>query len=253
MGDPEGINSDLSPDEVGSLREPLRLWERALAIFIGAISGGGGAYAVFASSNQAGTAVLLVASVVFLLIGIQGTPLIRFASGSSSVELERRRRVQYALRQAGEEDNAERAEGIVQGLAIAEPRLVPAGALYQIRVAKAISNFGFRVISEPRVEGFDFLVQDHENRKVFVEAKYYREGAGKVPNLIVSQLLMKIGPPDDRSRYGRKVVLVSNVPLSRMSEELIAAEPNVIRFAIWRDERDNEEFRSVLVASVSGW
>src|SRR6516162_7951910 len=59
----------------------------------------GGGYAVFEKSNQAGTAMLLILAAIFLLIGVQGTPLIKFGSSSGSVELERRRRrkVQEAL------------------------------------------------------------------------------------------------------------------------------------------------------------
>lgn len=247
MNDSKEMVSDLDLDESGSLEEPLRRWERTVAVCVGIASGGAGAYAVFASSNQAGTAVLLVASVVFLLIGIQGTPLIHFASGSNSVELERRRRVQRALKRADEEDNLDKAAGIVEGAAIAEPHLVPMGALYEHRLAGAIADLGYRVARETRHLDFDFLVQDDKNRRVFVEAKYYREGASKVYNTFVAHLLMKIGPPDNRNLYGRRALLVSNAPLSKISEELIERDSNVISFVIWRDERDNDDLSEALV------
>jgi hypothetical protein len=85
--------------------EPLGTKERATALVIGIATGGGGAYAVFASSNQAGTAILLILSAIFLLIGIQGTSLIRFSTGSNTVELERRRRtVERAVKEIAREE-----------------------------------------------------------------------------------------------------------------------------------------------------
>jgi putative peptidoglycan lipid II flippase len=58
---------------------PARLTrrQRQAAVAIGVLAGGSGAYAVFASSNQAGTFVLLLTALVFLLIGVEGTPLTR--------------------------------------------------------------------------------------------------------------------------------------------------------------------------------
>lgn len=61
--------------------EPLGRVERGIALAVGIAAGGGGGYAVFVSSNQAGTAILLVLSAIFLLIGVQGTSLIRFSAG----------------------------------------------------------------------------------------------------------------------------------------------------------------------------
>src|SRR6266702_5760117 len=117
MADSDESNNSTSGDN-GELPEPLVKWERICALAIGAICGGAGGYAVFEKSNQAGTAMLLILAAIFLLIGVQGTPLIRFGSSSGSVELERRRRrkVQEALEQANEENNAEKAEGIVEGV-----------------------------------------------------------------------------------------------------------------------------------------
>lgn len=53
--------------------------ERQLAIAIGLVAGGTGGYAVFASSNEAGTVLLLLIALIFLLVGIEGTPLLWFA------------------------------------------------------------------------------------------------------------------------------------------------------------------------------
>jgi putative peptidoglycan lipid II flippase len=53
--------------------------ERQLAIAIGLVAGVTGGYAVFASSNEAGTVLLLLIALIFLLVGIEGTPLLWFA------------------------------------------------------------------------------------------------------------------------------------------------------------------------------
>jgi putative peptidoglycan lipid II flippase len=95
--------------------------DRQVALGIGILSGGAGAYAVFATSNQAGTAMLLLISLVFLLIGLGGTSLMRLAGRSASAELA----AQGRLRRVAEEPNPERAAVLMEGIAIPEPRLIP--------------------------------------------------------------------------------------------------------------------------------
>jgi hypothetical protein len=104
---------------------------------------------VFASSNQAGTAILLVLSAIFLLIGIQGTSLIRFSSGSNTFELERRKRnVERAAAAVAKED-PDRAAGIIQGAEIALPSLgsfsQSEGLLYERRLEAALLSLGYNV------------------------------------------------------------------------------------------------------------
>ena len=60
--------------------------ERQGALCIGTAAGGAGGYAVFASSNQAGTVVLLLISLVFLLVGVEGAPLLRVRAGVATAE-----------------------------------------------------------------------------------------------------------------------------------------------------------------------
>jgi putative peptidoglycan lipid II flippase len=51
--------------------------QRQAALALGVLAGGAGGYAVFATSNQAGTVVLLLISLLFLLMAVEGTPLLR--------------------------------------------------------------------------------------------------------------------------------------------------------------------------------
>ena len=73
--------------------EHMTRLERQAAFGIGIAAGIAGGCAVFASSNQAGTALLLLISLVFLLVGVEGTPLL---SGGLGAELAGRRRAARA-------------------------------------------------------------------------------------------------------------------------------------------------------------
>jgi len=110
---------------------PLLRWERTVAIIIGAAFAGVAIFALFNSANQAGTAALLLVAAAFLLIGLQGTALVRFGSGSTSVELDRR--AAAAVERADEvaEQDPQLALGILEGAAIIEPRIGPAASAFR--------------------------------------------------------------------------------------------------------------------------
>jgi hypothetical protein len=119
------------PDSRTQPGRPLLRWERTLAIIVGAAFAGVAIYALFKSANQAGTAALLLVAAAFLLIGLQGTALVRFGSGSTSVELDRR--AAAAVQRADEvaEVDPQLAMGILEGAAIIEPRIGPAASAFR--------------------------------------------------------------------------------------------------------------------------
>jgi hypothetical protein len=82
--------------------------ERQCALGIGLAAGIAGGIAVFTTSNQVGTAFLLLISLVFLVMGVEGTPLLRIR-GFSADSL-RRRRASRARQQGGEESPADRPD-----------------------------------------------------------------------------------------------------------------------------------------------
>ena len=110
------MNRAVRVDDGGAGRdEPpagLTRRQRQAAVVIGILAGGSGAYAVFASSNQAGTVVLLLTALVFLLIGVEGTPLLR----RTGTRISARRRHEAA-------PDAQHVAGLESDIAIAEPRL----------------------------------------------------------------------------------------------------------------------------------
>ncbi|HEX7994722.1 MAG TPA: hypothetical protein VF506_12425, partial [Streptosporangiaceae bacterium] len=65
--------------------------ERQGAIGIGVAAGIAGGIAVFTTSNQAGTAFLLLISLVFLVMGVEGTALVR-GFGADALRLRRGRK-----------------------------------------------------------------------------------------------------------------------------------------------------------------
>ena len=120
-GDQQGRSS---ADDTGRAAGPLTRRERQAALGIGVASGVAGGYAVFASSNQAGTVVLLLISLVFLPAGVEGTPLVR-VRGSFSGGLSGHRRPSHALRQADDDKDHGRGPGAAVGVPKAEPELAP--------------------------------------------------------------------------------------------------------------------------------
>jgi hypothetical protein len=123
--------ADPPPDAGSQPGRPLLRWERAVAIIIGTAFAGVAIFALFNSANQAGTAALLLVAAAFLLIGVQGTALIRFGSGTTSVELDRR--AAAAVQRADEvaEQDPQLAMGILEGAAIIEPRVGPAASAFR--------------------------------------------------------------------------------------------------------------------------
>src|SRR5215467_13552202 len=126
------VMADPPPGTPSQLGRPLLNWERAVAIIIGAAFAGVAIFALFNSANQAGTAALLLVAAAFLLIGVQGTALVRFGSGSTSVELDRR--AVAAVQRADEvaAQDPQLAMGILEGAAIIEPRIGPAASAFRV-------------------------------------------------------------------------------------------------------------------------
>ena len=109
----------------GSRPHSLTRRERQGALGIGILTGAGGGYAVFATSNQAGTLMLLVISLVFLVVGVEGTSLMYLIGRSAGTKPARHGRPEKNPRRTREEPNPERVAGLLDGLPLAKPTLVP--------------------------------------------------------------------------------------------------------------------------------
>ncbi|MGW4678378.1 hypothetical protein ACWEOS_07935 [Micromonospora taraxaci] len=215
---------------------PLGRWERLGASALGLVAAGGGGWAVFATDNQAGSAVLVIIGAAFLLMGLQGTPLIRVGSADSGVELERRRRrVEKAMEQARHEESPEIAAGIVEAASIIEPRIFQSpryrSELYTSKVALAFQI----AVADATVErhsldyGPDLTVRTGMGG-ANVEVKYRERGPLRM------QDVRKL---ERYSEGSRGLLIVTNAPLSPEVEAHNADEANRhVEVVTWKGEED---------------
>lgn len=219
---------------------PPDWFERACCVIVGVIAGGAGGYVAFERSNQLGSAVLLVIGAVFLIVGIQGTRLMRFTSGSNIVELEQKKRtIVDAIEKAQDEGNIEKASGIAEGAAIAAPALGLAknvGLQYELHVASAIVGIGYLVTPSSLDRGFDLIVRDGSDRIIYAELKRLSR---PVPPQVVEALIYRA------STIPIPVVLITYTQLSRAAQEAVSAAGN-LEVVQWRDENDNERLAETL-------
>jgi hypothetical protein len=206
-------NTDEPPIEPSNddlVVEAMKRWERWVALVLGLLLTGVGGWAVFKSSNQAGSAVLLLMGAAFLLIGVQGTPLIKIGGSTANLELERRRRrAETAIEQAEKEPNPQVAQGMLEAAAIMDPQLVMSpqtqARLYEDRVGAALRTTFENVESKAPYDGYDFAIKTPMGQTA-VEVKYRQSKlfrASDVKN-VVRRHKGTIG----------KMVIVTNAPLS---------------------------------------
>jgi hypothetical protein len=218
-----------------------RWLERASCVIVGVIAGGAGGYVAFERSNQLGSAVLLVIGGVFLVIGIQGTRLMRFTSGSNIVELEQKKRiVADAIEKAQDEGNVEKASGIAEGAAIIAPSLnvVNSGLRYELEVASAIVGLGYLVTPAATYAGWDFIISDESGRKIYAELRRYLK---PVPLPVVEALLYRAF-----STRLAPMLLITYSELSRGAQEAVRAASIPFEVVQWRTDNDNAQLEDAL-------
>jgi hypothetical protein len=233
--------------------ETMKLWERWVAIVLGVILAGLGVWAVFKSSNQAGSAVLLLMGAAFLLIGVQGTPLIKIGGSTANLELERRRRrFEKAIEQAKSETNPDVAQGMIEATTILEPQLASSpraqaslqGSLYYDRVEGALKGIFEGVEREPMRGQFDFAVTTPMGQTAIV-IKYRRVGPFRAND--VADLVRR------HKGQASKLVIVTNAPLSEEVRSINSAgtyDEMTVEVVTWNDAGDdNLLHRAVLRGS----
>lgn len=155
----------------GEWANPLRNWERLAAGIVGVSLGFSGVWAVFRSSNEAGTSLLLVVAAAFLFLGIQGTAIRRLGSESTGIELERRTEIRVRRKLAVEvreearlEVNADRILGLADTLAIIEASPTREAAVFELTVQAALIRIGADIDrSAARMLEADFVAILSEN------------------------------------------------------------------------------------------
>lgn len=204
---------------------------------------GTGGWAVFSSDNQAGTAVLLLIGAVFLLVGVQGTPLRRFGHGDSSIELAvLRQRAVRAVERAAQEQPPEVAAAVADAVeSIAPVSLSPALAYeaYETAVIKAIQRTGASIDTShrpgPTDNGVDARVQLGTGM-VNVQVKLRRRGS------LGARDIQHASAVAQRSGFDGGFLLVTNAPLSEDAGAFNVAMPpsgDGVEAITWNDSRDD--------------
>ncbi|MEV4727501.1 hypothetical protein [Micromonospora humida] len=236
------------PSDASFETDPLGRWERLGAVVLGLGAGGGGAWAVFTTDNQAGSAVLVIIGAAFTLMGLQGTPLIRVGSAESGVELERRRRrVDRAIEQARQEESPEVAVGIVEGASIIEPNLFRSARyrneLYTSKVALALQTAGAMVARSNPDYGHD-LVATTESGVANVEVRYREHGPLRMQDVRQARVYSYSG--------ARALLVVTNAPLlPEVMEFNSSVEITAVEAVSWNDERDTPLLARALMRVIA--
>ena len=241
------VTEPVSESPPAEFTEPLPVWARVAAIAIGAGGVAAGGIAVFASSNQAGTAILLLIGAVLLVLGIQGTPLRRFASGANSVEMATiRQRAAEVMTRVESHESPEVVAAVSDAVAAIDPRIPRASsaAAYQREVASALRRVGATTNTSTAVRGAD-------GRRVDTVAAV---GDGKVPIEIVYRPRGPVGHHEIGATRGRTAtVLITNAPVSGESlTHSAATEPfNAdIEVVTWNDARDDDVLAAALTRNA---
>ncbi|OBB73655.1 hypothetical protein [Mycobacterium sp. 852014-52144_SCH5372336] len=229
----------------------LAVWERAVALLIGLAAVGGGAVAVFTSDNQAGTAGLLVIALAFLVIGTQGTPLVKLSSGEQTLELTKRRIRRELTEQAENAPTAEAANAYEDAAAIVEgswkETSFASARGYERDVFTAVHNlYPHKVFESPTSEApYDFYF-DADGVAVAVAVKYRAKGPLSHRELLTMA---------DRMRgQGLPLLVVTNAPLSPSVSELSEAltkraEPVIV--TRWTSPFSARDLRDAILQLIS--
>lgn len=234
-----------NPEPVDDFTEPLPWWSRLLAVVLGTCAGGLGTLAVFKTDNQAGTAFLLVLSAALLLIGLQGSPLIKLGSGDSSIQLARiRGRVTKELVKAVQDDRPEVSQAVVEAVESIAPDLVsPAllGRRYQSQVEASIARIdpSLVIAENDWDQGADLTVHKvigMSRTAVAVDVKYLGRAKLSMADIQVSEHRVAGSVLADR------LVVVTNArPTNGASAYLVErnSDSSHVQLVVWNGPRDD--------------
>ncbi len=105
--------------------------------------------------------------------------------------------------------------------------------IYTQELRLAILRMGYRVSELSAIDrGFDIVVQDTNDWTIYIEIKYSNNPSG----LLTEDSVLNVIDLTSRTRV--PVLLVTNMPLTKLAEETICESPD-IEFVIWRDETDS--------------
>ncbi len=250
MSDSTRLPEDGSEPSEGD-GEPLSRWGRLAAGVAGLALSGAGTAAVFVTQNQAGSVVLVLGGIVFLLMLISGNPLLSLGHGDTQMLFATRRR---RVIQEAEEAPPREARSALEALSTIDPRVSRDAAFIQTSArvyerlvySELIRLFPDISVREEKLDasGFDLIVATSDRRMVSVEL---RESTSPVSAQTIRQLLGLAAV----SVTG--ALLVSNQRLTRAADELLrrAQEGGSNAFFVqWRDENDSDALKDAVIVAL---
>jgi hypothetical protein len=243
-----------SDESYEDFSDPISLGARSLAIGLGIVFAGVGGVAVFIAKNDAGTVALLLVAAALLLIGIQGTPLVRLGSKDSNIQLATiRRRARYVIEEARQESEPEVADAIATAVesAISIPQPVPKiqmiGRDYERRIfdtLRQISDLAMGYYDERGDTGIDGVLTDQSGRRLGIYVKYRMS-----TRLLPHELLAAFGEAilAKEKNMIDAFLLVTNTEHSQRVDDYLRTVTRISPFpfeaVVWRDQSDNERLR----------
>ncbi|MGW0245498.1 hypothetical protein ACWDYH_02550 [Nocardia goodfellowii] len=234
--------------------KPLAPWERGLASALGIAAGVAGGIAVFVSSNQAGSVALIIAATVLLLMGVQGTALLRFGSADHSAVFAKRQAAYRVIKRITRSTSPDIAEAYADAAELISPGVLNSAegqaATYPARVRSAIEQ----ILSEDRVSSttdfgpIDFWVHFGETRvPVLVDRNIGTPLRATIAEEMV-QNLHRWGDGD------YPVLLVTDEASHNARETFARNRPDDVVLAVWSGAQDQEALRNALVtlANLTG-
>jgi hypothetical protein len=261
-GEGEPQASDDDGDGGQSSVVGLAWWERIAAGLVGAAGGTAGTLAVFHTSNQAGSAALLLLSSIFLLISVQGTAIRR--ANRELLELDRRTSPRVVIRRAEEvllEGGTAEAKQFLDGAVASNPILAdsPQVAAFESSVANAeqyehalmgalwaISNGLYSEVHRSHYDlGADFtLTSKTQDKVVHVDVKYGNPDRLKSISAAMSRAVAA-------SKRAFPTIIVTNMDISVDLKMLLPERGHSVEIVTWRGAADNAKLREAIVKAFA--
>lgn len=220
---------------------------------MGLAAGGTGVVALFVSSNDVASAVLLVIGAIFLLMATTGHPITSAKFGQNEIRLAQRvkREIQAVIDSAPEEVRPELASAVIEsGLPRDDPlratadRIVSEAQTYEAEVARAVLRVGLTIEArDPGALGVD-LVGMFDGVKIAVEVKsVYRplSASAAMTALYGASKFFDVTPPP------RGLLIVARAISASAKNALERSSPRSTA-TVWQSEDDDEALGQALRA-----
>lgn len=231
--------------------EPLKPWERGVALVVGVLALLSGGIATFKTTNGPGTAVLTLVGAALLFVGIQGTPVIRLGGDNASIELDRRRRAaERVISRVSEEASPEVARSVIEAVVEVEPDLsqaltrAAAGEAYESQVRNALARLGVEGVNFPPQDSkLDLVARLANNRQVGFVVSY--AVSDRRVREVFHRYMDLVARGWSEPKEMPVIVVANRIPASSASYLRSGQVAQVVR---WDGEEDDAALRDALEA-----